>query len=122
MFKELNMLPFSSNVNVQQSRQWEQMANMSFLIGLRPNFETAKTKVLLESEISSLQEVFSRVLCMENTPSIQSSSASAMDYGSSWSWIFLWTRQHGGDAIRKDLITVIIVVILIMSLNSMGIS
>lgn len=54
------------------------MANMSFLIGLRPNFETAKTKVLLESEISSLQEVFSRVLCMENTPSIQSSSASAM--------------------------------------------
>lgn len=74
-YEELNMLlPLSPDVKVQQ-RQREQMAIMSFLAGLSSDFETAKSQVLSGSEISSLQEVFSRVLRTEGTPPVQLSGA-----------------------------------------------
>lgn len=58
-YEELNMLlPFSPDVKVQQ-QQREQMVVMSFLAGLSPDFETAKSQVLSSSEISSLHDVFS---------------------------------------------------------------
>ena len=67
-YEELNsLMPFSPDVKVQQSQR-EQMAVMSFLAGLPSTFETAKSQVLSGSEISSLQEVFSRVLRTEGTP------------------------------------------------------
>ena len=74
-YEELNLLlPFSSDVKVQQTQR-EQMAIMSFLAGLSPEFEAAKSQILSSPEISSLQDVFSRVLRTENTQSVQSSSA-----------------------------------------------
>ncbi|KAL5741578.1 hypothetical protein ACOSP7_028310 [Xanthoceras sorbifolium] len=74
-YEELNMLlPFSPDVKIQQ-RQREQMAIMSFLAGLSSDFETAKSQVLSGSEISSLNEVFSRVLRTEGTPPVLLSGA-----------------------------------------------
>ncbi|XP_071933222.1 uncharacterized protein [Coffea arabica] len=75
IYEEFNLLlPFSSNVKVQQTQR-EQMAIMSFLAGLSPEFEAAKSQILSNPEISSLQDVFSRVFRTENTQSVQSSSA-----------------------------------------------
>ncbi|XP_071923252.1 uncharacterized protein [Coffea arabica] len=51
------------------------MAIMSFLASLSPEFETAKFQILSSPEISSLQDVFSKVLRTENSQSVQSSSA-----------------------------------------------
>ncbi|XP_071900889.1 uncharacterized protein [Coffea arabica] len=74
-YEEINLLlSFSSDVKVQQTQR-EQMAIMSFLAGLSPEFEATKSHILSSPEISSLQDVFSRVLCTENTQSVQSSSA-----------------------------------------------
>ncbi|XP_062103747.1 uncharacterized protein LOC133814853 [Humulus lupulus] len=74
-YEELNMLlPFSPDVKVQQ-RQREQMAIMSFLAGLSPEFDYAKAQVLSGSDVSSLQDVFSRILCMEITHSVPLNSA-----------------------------------------------
>ncbi|KAG8661786.1 hypothetical protein MANES_01G039012v8 [Manihot esculenta] len=42
------------------------MAVMSFLAGLPPEFETAKSQILSDSEISSLHDVFTRVLRTES--------------------------------------------------------
>ncbi|RVX07978.1 hypothetical protein CK203_014828 [Vitis vinifera] len=47
------------------------MAVMSFLAGLPSKFEIAKSQILSNFEIGSLQEVFSRILCTEDTSSIQ---------------------------------------------------
>ncbi|KAL5767435.1 hypothetical protein ACOSQ2_014218 [Xanthoceras sorbifolium] len=68
------LLPFSLDVKIQQ-HQREQMAIMSFLAGLSSDFETAKSQVLSGSEISSLNEVFSRVLRTEGTPPVLLSGA-----------------------------------------------
>ena len=46
------------------------MVVMSFLAGLPTEFETAKSQILSSSEISSLQDVFARVLRTESTVSI----------------------------------------------------
>ncbi|XP_071900983.1 uncharacterized protein [Coffea arabica] len=74
-YEELNLLlPFSSDVKVKQTQR-EQMAIMSFLTGLSPEFEAVKSQILSSPEISSLQDVFSRVFRTENTQSVQSSSA-----------------------------------------------
>ena len=74
-YEEFNMvLPFSSDVKVQHNQR-EQMAIMSFLAGLPPEFETAKSQILSSSEISSLHDFFSRILRTEGTPSVQYSSA-----------------------------------------------
>ncbi|XP_071912580.1 uncharacterized protein [Coffea arabica] len=74
-YEELNLLlPFSSDVKVQQTQR-EQIAIMSFLAGLSPEFEAAKSQILSSPKISFLQDVFSRVLRTENTQSVQSSSA-----------------------------------------------
>ena len=70
-YEELNMLlPYSSDIKVQQSQQ-EQMAVMSFLAGLPSEFETAKNQILSSPEISSLKDVYSRVLRTEGTSSTQ---------------------------------------------------
>ncbi|KAG8637829.1 hypothetical protein MANES_15G168650v8, partial [Manihot esculenta] len=42
------------------------MAVLSFLAGLPPEFETAKSQILSDSEISSLHDVFTRVLRTES--------------------------------------------------------
>ncbi|XP_062090704.1 retrovirus-related Pol polyprotein from transposon RE1 isoform X1 [Humulus lupulus] len=74
-YEELNvLLPFSPDVKVQQ-RQREQMAIMSFLAGLSSDFDSAKSQVLSGSDVSSLQDVFSRVLRTETTPSVSLNSA-----------------------------------------------
>ena len=47
---------------------------MSFLAGLPTEFETAKSQILSSSEISSLQDVFARVLRTESIVSVPSLS------------------------------------------------
>ncbi|XP_022869012.1 cytokinin dehydrogenase 5-like [Olea europaea var. sylvestris] len=70
-YEELSMLlPFSTDVKVQQIQR-EQMAVMSFLAGLPPEFKMSKSQILSSSEIPFLQDVFSRVLRIENTSPIQ---------------------------------------------------
>ncbi|KAK1378832.1 hypothetical protein POM88_025576 [Heracleum sosnowskyi] len=65
-YEELNMLlPFSPDIKVQQSQR-EKMVIMSFLAGLPSEFEFAKSQILSGSEISSLQDAFSRVLRTES--------------------------------------------------------
>lgn len=69
-YEELNMLlPFSSDVTVQQTQQ-EKMV-MNFLAGLSSEYETTKSQILSGTEISSLQEVFSRVIHTESSPTVQ---------------------------------------------------
>ncbi|RVW62844.1 Retrovirus-related Pol polyprotein from transposon TNT 1-94 [Vitis vinifera] len=71
VYEELNaLMPFSPDVRVQQAQR-EQMAVMSFLSGLPSEFKTAKSQIPSGSDISSLQEVFSRVLRTENVSSSQ---------------------------------------------------
>ncbi|KAM6572657.1 hypothetical protein CsatA_016737 [Cannabis sativa] len=74
-YEELNvLLPFSPDVKVQQ-RQREQMAIMSFLAGLSSEFDSAKSQVLSGSDVSCLQDVFTRVLRTETTSSTPLNSA-----------------------------------------------
>ena len=47
------------------------MAIMSFLAGLPSEFETTKNQIMSSLEISSLQDVYSRVLRIEGTPPVQ---------------------------------------------------
>ncbi|KAK2980964.1 hypothetical protein RJ640_018048 [Escallonia rubra] len=55
-YEELNMLlPFSKDIKVQQAQR-EQMAAMSFLGALPPEFDTAKSQILSGTDITSLQE------------------------------------------------------------------
>ena len=76
-YKELNMLlPFSTDITVQQAQR-EKLVIMSFLAGLPFEFETAKSQILSGSEISSLQDIFSRVLCTENSPTVQPAQANS---------------------------------------------
>ncbi|XP_048227292.1 uncharacterized protein LOC125369315 [Ricinus communis] len=67
-YEELNvLLPFSPDVTVQQAQR-EQIAVMSFLAGLRPEFESVKSQNLSSPQIPMLQETFSRVVRNESTP------------------------------------------------------
>ena len=76
-YEELNMLlPFSTDVTVQQAQR-EKLVIMSFLAGLPFEFETAKSQILSGSEISSLQDVFSRVFRTENSPIVQPAQANS---------------------------------------------
>ncbi|KAK3008087.1 hypothetical protein RJ639_013614 [Escallonia herrerae] len=80
-YEELNMLlPFSKDIKVQQAQR-EQMAVMSFLGALPPEFDTAKSQILSGTDITSLQEVFSRVLRTESTSSNQQSSILVANIG-----------------------------------------
>ncbi|KAK3037684.1 hypothetical protein RJ639_030628 [Escallonia herrerae] len=73
-YEKLNvLLPSSSDIKVQQAQR-EQMAVMSFLGALPPEFDAAKSHILSGTDITSLQEVFSRVLRTESTLSNQQSS------------------------------------------------
>ncbi|XP_057991209.1 uncharacterized protein LOC110665835 isoform X5 [Hevea brasiliensis] len=75
VYEELNVfLPFSPDVKVQQAQR-EQLAIMSFLAGLPSEYETAKSQILSSSEIFSLDETFTRVLCTESTQSSQPASS-----------------------------------------------
>ena len=63
-YGELNMLlPFSSNVKVQQTQQ-EKMAVIGFLATLPSEYDYVKEQILSSLEISSFQEKFSRILLM----------------------------------------------------------
>nr|XP_016479938.1 PREDICTED: uncharacterized protein LOC107801166 [Nicotiana tabacum] len=67
VYDELNViLPFSPDVKVQQAQR-EQLAVMSFLSGLSPEFEGAKSQILSGTAISSLKEAFTRVLRTEKS-------------------------------------------------------
>ncbi|XP_075076631.1 uncharacterized protein LOC107793242 [Nicotiana tabacum] len=67
VYDELNViLPFSPDVKVQQAQR-EQLAVMSFLSGLSPEFEGAKSQILSGTAISSLKEAFTRVLHTEKS-------------------------------------------------------
>ena len=64
--EELNiLLPFNTYVKVQRAER-ERMTIMSFLASLPFEFEAAKSQSLSSPKISSLEEVFSRVLHTEN--------------------------------------------------------
>ena len=77
-YEELNMLlPFSIDVTIQQTQR-EKLTVMSFLAGLPSEFETAKFQILSGSEISSLQDVFSRVLRTENSSTVQPAQANSV--------------------------------------------
>lgn len=66
-YEELNeLLPMSTEIKIQQ-QQREQMAIMSFPVRLPSEFDSAKSQILSGSSISSLQEVFSRILRTENS-------------------------------------------------------
>ncbi|XAR62548.1 hypothetical protein NMG60_11017345 [Bertholletia excelsa] len=72
IYEELNvLLPFSLDVKVQQPQQ-EQMAVMSFLTSLSPEYETTKFQILSSFQISSLHDAFTRVLRTESSQSIHS--------------------------------------------------
>ncbi|KAK2970814.1 hypothetical protein RJ640_010086 [Escallonia rubra] len=80
-YEELNiLLPFSKDIKVQQAQR-EQMAAMSFLGALPPEFDTAKSQILSGTDITSLQEVFSRVLRTESPSSNQQSSVLVANRG-----------------------------------------
>jgi hypothetical protein len=69
VYEELNsLLPFSTDVKTQQS-QHEQMAVMSFLAGLPPEFDAARTQILSSLEITTLRDTFTRILRLEGSPS-----------------------------------------------------
>ncbi|OAY46831.2 hypothetical protein MANES_06G030066v8 [Manihot esculenta] len=73
--KNFNILmPLSIDVKTQKAQR-EQMAIMSFVASLPPEFETAKSHILSDSEISLLHDVFARVLCTESPTSSHSTSA-----------------------------------------------
>ncbi|KAH6784058.1 hypothetical protein C2S52_009017 [Perilla frutescens var. hirtella] len=85
-YEELNtLLPFSPNVKVQCAQR-DTLRLMSFLAGLPPEFDTAKSQVLSDSTTSSLEDAFRRILRTEPTaspPMSQSaflSSSSPSDY------------------------------------------
>lgn len=72
---ELNMLlPFNADIKVQRDQR-ERMVVMSFLVNLSLEFDTSKFQILSNSEISSLQDTFSRILHTESSPSVQMSNA-----------------------------------------------
>ena len=61
-YEELNvLLPFSRNVKVQQDQR-EKMVVMSFLAALPSEFDSIRAQILSSLEISSFQEMFSRIL------------------------------------------------------------
>lgn len=65
--EELNvLLPFNPDVKVQQTQR-EKLAIMSFLVGLGSPFEAVISHILSDTYISSLSEVFARVLRTETT-------------------------------------------------------
>ncbi|GJS85271.1 polyprotein [Tanacetum coccineum] len=69
MYEELNsLLPISVDVKVMQ-KQMEQIAVMSFLTGLRPEFDSLSCQFLNETEIPSLQDTFARVIVNETLQS-----------------------------------------------------
>jgi len=79
-YEELNvLLPFSPDVTVQQAQR-EQIAVMSFLSGLRPEFESVKSQILSSPQILTLQETYSRVVRIESIPSIAPSQPTNAPY------------------------------------------
>ena len=78
-YEELNvLLSFSPDVKVQQD-QWEKMTVMGFLAALHSEYDSVKTQILSNPEVSSFQQTFSRILCIEISllalPSTQMSNA-----------------------------------------------
>ncbi|GJZ34004.1 hypothetical protein Tco_0579440 [Tanacetum coccineum] len=69
MYEELNfLLPISADVKVMQKHR-EQIAVMSFLTGLRLEFDSLRCEFLNEYEIPSLKDTFSQVIRNETLES-----------------------------------------------------
>ncbi|KAJ9544458.1 hypothetical protein OSB04_024165 [Centaurea solstitialis] len=67
VYEELNsLLLLSADVKAMQAQR-EQVAVISFLTGLRPEYDSIRSQFLSESAIPSLQETFARVLRNEST-------------------------------------------------------
>ena len=67
-YEELNvLLPFRQDVKVQQDQQ-EKMTVMRFLAALPSEYDSVKTQILSNPEVSSFQETFSRILRTEIFP------------------------------------------------------
>ncbi|XAR48778.1 hypothetical protein NMG60_11031710 [Bertholletia excelsa] len=62
--------PLTSYFMKFERTQQEQMAVMSFLASLPPEYHTAKSQILSSPEISSLHDTFTRVLCIESSQSL----------------------------------------------------
>ncbi|KDP46784.1 hypothetical protein JCGZ_06572 [Jatropha curcas] len=98
VYEELNvLLPFSTNVKVQQSQR-EQMAVMSFLAGLSPKFDAARTQVLSSSELPSLHETFTKILRTETPQLVQPIPNSALV---SWNEVGCQNSRSGDLAYKK---------------------
>ncbi|GKB59329.1 hypothetical protein Tco_0915515 [Tanacetum coccineum] len=77
MYEELNfLLPISADVKVMQ-KQREQIDVMSFLTGLRPEFDSLRCQFLNEYEIPSLKDTFSQVIRNETLESPRSSASNS---------------------------------------------
>ena len=74
------------------------MTVMSFLAGLRPEFDAVKSQILSSPEISSLQETFTRILRTENQLSVAPShpTSALVSQNTARSSIY----RKGGDNIR----------------------
>ncbi|KAK6773950.1 hypothetical protein RDI58_029189 [Solanum bulbocastanum] len=57
------------------------MVIMTFLARLPSKFETVKSQILSSSEITSLKDVFNRVLCIESTPANQQTNVLVVKEG-----------------------------------------
>ncbi|KAJ9543933.1 hypothetical protein OSB04_023640 [Centaurea solstitialis] len=66
VYEEMNsLLPLSTDVKAMQTQR-EQIVVISFLSGLRPEFDSIRSQFLNESAIPSLQDTFARVLRNED--------------------------------------------------------
>jgi len=81
--EELNsLLPFSTDVKTQQSQR-EQMAVMSFLAGLPPEFDAARTQIISSPEITTLRDTFTRILRSEGSRSTPIVTSALVSRGTS---------------------------------------
>ncbi|CAM8996453.1 unnamed protein product [Rhodiola kirilowii] len=104
IYEELNeLLPFSPDIAVQHAQR-EKMALMSFLAGLPSEFETAKSQILSDSKVASLEDAFRRVLHTEPRPSPPLSSSAFIGRRPQPSGSFSYKGSSGSSENRPDWI------------------
>ncbi|CAM8999069.1 unnamed protein product [Rhodiola kirilowii] len=104
IYEELNeLLPFSPDIVVQHAQR-EKMALMSFLAGLPSEFETAKSQILSDSKVASLEDAFRRVLHTETRPSPPPPSSAFIGRRPQASGNFSYKGSGGSSENRPDWI------------------
>ena len=71
----LTLMPLTSDVEAQQM-QIDKFFMVLTLIGLHPDLETVRDQILGSPSISSLDDVFTRLLCISSTQTLSSDSTS----------------------------------------------